>query len=91
MLVVEGAQLFEEGELEDVVGLDGDHDEVVPPELLPERVVGDAQRVVVVEEALRGGVELDPGQLRAQHRHHGDDEEDDEPRAAVGQPSPGGQ
>jgi hypothetical protein len=87
-LLVQVAQLCEEHEVEDLRRLDGDEDVVVSPELLAKGVVGHADGVVLVQEALGRGVELDLRELRDQRAGDEQDGGDREPRVAVGPVAP---
>jgi hypothetical protein len=87
-LLVQVAQLCEEREVEDLRWLDGDEDAVVSPELLAKGVVGDADGVVLVQEALGRGVELDLRELRDQRAGDEQDGDDREPRTVVGPLAP---
>ena len=63
-VLVDGTQLLQELEIEDLGRLDGQQNEGVAAELLTEFVIGDPDRIVLVEEALGGGVDVDLGHLR---------------------------
>ena len=88
-VLVEGAQLPQELEIEDFGWLDGQQNEGVAAELLTEFVIGDPDRIVLVEEALGRGVDADLGRLcqhdAGQRQHHWNHQ----PGASVGEVSPG--
>jgi hypothetical protein len=61
---VQRLEPLEEREVVDVVRLDQDHDLLLAAELVPELVVGGEDRIVLVEQAFRRGVDLELRQLR---------------------------
>ena len=74
---------------EHLLGLHGHDGHVVPAELVLEDLVAEKLGVLLVQEALGGGVDADPGQPRTQPGHQGQDAQDYQPTPLDDEPGQG--